>query len=129
MSLHVPNGDGALLGEWRRSRVAAASQVGGDACRHPRRAVGAAADHDRVGARGIERSFGALRTDDVAVDDDGDAHDRLDAAHEAPIGRTLEELAAGAGMDSDQLHAGGLARRASSGALRSPRPNPCASSG
>ena len=96
----------ALLRQRRRAGVAPGRQVGGDARGHPRRAVGSAAHHDGVGTGGCECGLGAAGVDDVAVDDDGNAHCLLHAAHEGPVGDALEELAARAGVDGDQRHAG-----------------------
>ena len=65
--LHVLPGNRALLGEWRGTRIAAARKGGVDAGGHPGRAVGAAADHDSVGAGGLERGLRGLRIDDVQL--------------------------------------------------------------
>ena len=49
-----------------------------------------------------------LERGDVAVDDERNADRILDRAHRAPIGFALVELAAGAAMHRDHLHAGGF---------------------
>jgi len=79
-----------------------------DARGHPRRTIGAAADHHRVGTRYPQRCARCFRIDDVAVDDDGNAYGILHATRECPVGAALEELVAGARVHRDEANAGGF---------------------
>jgi hypothetical protein len=79
-----------------------------DLARKPGPALGAAPDHDAVGAGGGERRARVLEADDIAVDHDRDAHRLLDPAHEIPIGGAVVELAAGAAVHRDHANAARL---------------------
>ena len=67
--LEVRAHDGVLLGERRIGEALAGAQVVDRLVQEPRPAIGAAADHDAVGARLLERRVDVVERVDVAVDD------------------------------------------------------------
>ena len=71
--------------------------------RQPRPPVHSSPQHQGVGARLRQRPARVIDGQDVAVDDDGDAHSGLDLAHGAPIGLAGIELLAGAAVDGHGL--------------------------
>ena len=103
----------------RRARIAAVASACGDAAGHPRRAVGAAPDHDGIGAGRRQRGSRACRVDDVAVDDDGNAHGFLDArARRLQSASPLKNWQRVRACTVTSCTPAASARRASSGALR-----------
>ncbi len=74
--------------------------------RQPGLALRAAADHDRIGAGFFQRRDRFLERCDVAIYDQRNRNGILDRAHRVPIRFALVELAAGAAMYGDHLHAG-----------------------
>ena len=104
--LHVRDGDGALLGERGRARVAAARPARrrcarASTARHRRRARPSRRRHRRPQARRA-RCAGSTMSPLTTT---GMRTASLTAAHEGPVGRALEELAARARMHGDELHA------------------------
>ena len=114
--LVVPHGDVGerrLVGQRTGRRRRCATMA-----RQPRPAVGAAADHDAVGAGQRQHRRDVVETGGIAIGDHRDRHRLLDRADRRPVGPALVELAARAAVHGDHPHAGApRRRRASSGAL------------
>ena len=77
---------GVLLGERRIGQALAGAQVMDRLVEEPRPAIGAAADHDAVGARLLQRPVDVVERLDVAIGDHRQPGCRLDLADEAPVG-------------------------------------------
>src|SRR5665213_1905015 len=88
--------------ELLRKRRRALSPAGREVARHvsgkPGTTLRGAADHQRVGARGGERSFGVVIGSNVAIDDNRDRYCLLDRAHRRPVGASIVELTASTAM-------------------------------
>ena len=90
-----------LLVERRVGPRRPAAQVGHHLAEQPRPAIGAAADHHPVGARLRERVAASSIEQMSPLTITGSATASLTLADEAPVGRALVHLAAGAAVDGD----------------------------
>ena len=97
--------DVALGGKRRRGLLATCGEVARELAGKPRATLGAASDHHPVGAGARQRFPGARKAGDVAIDHHRYGDRGLDRAHRIPIGGAGIELAAGAAMHGDELHA------------------------
>ena len=94
-----------LLGERRIGQALAGAQVVHGLIQEPRPTISAAADHDAVGPRLLERIVDVVQGLDIAVGDHRQSGRRLDLADEAPVGMAVVEVAAGAAVHSQHLDA------------------------
>ena len=94
-----------LLRKRRRVTAFASREILRQLAGKPRPSLRAAADHHRIGAGRSKRGVGIFETIDIAVDDDRNRDSIFHCTHRCPVGSAFVELAAGAAMHGDELHA------------------------